>query len=328
MKTILNQLFEGQTLSSISAKDILINISNQKYNNSEVAAFMSVYLMRTLTTDELKGFREALLEMCLKVKFGNNERIDIVGTGGDNKNTFNISTLSCFVVAGAGIKVSKHGNYGVSSTSGSSNLLESIGYEFTNNEDKLNRQLEKAGLCFMHAPLFHPALKNISTIRKELGVRTFFNLLGPLVNPSNPNYQLIGVCNPETLRLYNYFLQKEDKDYTLVHSFDGYDEISTTGKFKCITKQTEKIIEPKDLNMTIANENELYGGNSVQEAKKIFINILNGKGSLAQNNVVIANSAFAITTVKKNITIQDAIEMAKESLKSKKALNVFKKIIN
>ena len=223
MKEILNNLYEHKTLSKDIAKEVLVNIASAKYNSSQVASFMSVYLMRPITVEELSGFREAMLELCLKIEFDTNETIDIVGTGGDGKDTFNISTLSCFVAAGAGIKVTKHGNYGVSSVSGSSNVLEAIGYKFTNDKILLQKQLDEAGLCFMHAPLFHPAMKNVAPIRKELGVRTFFNMLGPIVNPCFPKYQLLGVYNLEMARLYNYLLQKTASEYTIVHSLDGYD---------------------------------------------------------------------------------------------------------
>src|ERR1051326_9162378 len=245
MKEILNNLYEHKTLSKETAKEVLVNIASAKYNPSQVASFMSVFLMRPITVEELSGFREAMLGLCLKTEFSTNETIDIVGTGGDGKDTFNISTLSCFVVAGAAVKVTKHGNYGVSSVSGSSNVLEAIGYKFTNDKNILQKQLDEAGLCFMHAPLFHPAMKNVAPIRKELGVRTFFNMLGPIVNPSFPKYQLLGIYNLERTRLYNYLLQHTPNEYVIVHSLDGYDEISLTGKYKIISSEIEKVIEPE-----------------------------------------------------------------------------------
>lgn len=322
MKEILNDLYEHKTLSKETAKEVLMNIASAKYNPSQVASFMSVYLMRTITVEELSGFRDAMLELCLKMKFNTNETIDIVGTGGDGKNTFNISTLSCFIVAGAGVKVTKHGNYGVSSVSGSSNVLEAIGYKFTNDRDVLQKQLDKAGLCFMHAPLFHSAMKNVAPIRKELGVRTFFNMLGPIVNPCSPKYQLLGVYNLEMARLYNYLLQETDKDYVIIHSFDGYDEISLTGSYKIISREIEKIEDPSFR----VSQQDLFGGKSVDESAKIFLNILNGQGTQAQNEVVITNAGVAIYCVKKR-PLEDCMAEARESLIGKRALNVYKQLL-
>ena len=322
MKEILNNLYEHKTLSKETAKEVLVNIASAKYNSSQVASFMSVFLMRPITVEELSGFREAMLELCLRTEFNTNETIDIVGTGGDGKDTFNISTLSCFVVAGAGVKVTKHGNYGVSSVSGSSNVLEAIGYKFTNDKNLLQKQLDEAGLCFMHAPLFHPAMKNVAPIRKELGVRTFFNMLGPIVNPSFPKYQLLGVYNLEMARLYNYLLQNTTNEYVIIHSFDGYDEISLTGDYKIISREIEKIIEPE----IKLQPRDLFGGKSADESSQIFLNVLKGEGTKAQNEVVIANAGMAIHCVQKK-SLANSISSARESLESKKALNVYKKII-
>ena len=327
MKEILNNLFEHKTLSRATAKDVLVNIAYAKYNASQVAAFMSVYLMRSITVEELSGFREAMLELCLKTEFDTNETIDIVGTGGDGKNTFNISTLSCFVAAGAGIKVTKHGNYGVSSVSGSSNVLEKIGVKFTNDISVLNKHLNEAGVCFMHAPLFHPAMKTVAPVRKELGVRTFFNLLGPIVNPSRPKYMLLGTYNLEIMRLYNYLLQETSHHYTIIHALDGYDEISLTGNFKMISKNTEQIIEPQQLGLSKVNEQELHGGNTVDESAQLFLQILNGKGTKAQNEAVIANAGMAIRCVKQDQSLKDCVAQARESLERKNALNVYNKLI-
>lgn len=328
MKNLLNNLFEHKTLSREEAKEVLVNIASERYNSSQVAAFMSVYLMRSITVQELSGFRDAMLDLCLKTKFDTDETIDIVGTGGDGKDTFNISTLSCFVVAGAGVKVTKHGNYGVSSVSGSSNVLESIGYKFTNDSSILQKQLDEAGICFMHAPLFHPAMKSVAPIRKELGVRTFFNMLGPIVNPCFPKYQLLGVYNLEMARLYNYLLQTTDSEYSIVHSFDGYDEVSLTSDFKLISKAKERIMQPSDLGFGKLNHNDLSGGATADISARLFINILNGEGTKAQNDVIIANSAIAIHCVLAEKSIEECVLLAKESLEAKRALNVYKKLIN
>jgi anthranilate phosphoribosyltransferase len=328
MKEILNLLYEHKTLSKAQAKEVLVNIATEKYNHSQVAAFLSIFLMRFITVEELSGFREAMLELCLKTEFDSNETIDIVGTGGDGKDTFNISTLACFVTAGAGVNVTKHGNYGVSSVSGSSNVLEAIGYKFTNDKNILQKQLDNAGICFLHAPLFHPAMKSIAPIRKELVVKTIFNLLGPIVNPCFPKYQLLGVYNLEMARLYHYMLQDTNHNYTIVHSFDGYDEISLTSDFKLISKTKEEVIQPSALNIKKIKQEELYGGTTIDAAAKLFLKILNCEGTEAQNNAVCANAAAAINCVHENLSLLECFEKAKESLQSKKGLQVYKKLIN
>ncbi len=326
MKEILNQLFEYKSLEKETAKEILKNLALGKYNQSQVAAFLTVYLMRSITVEELEGFRDAMLELCVPVEIPEYDAIDLCGTGGDGKNTFNISTLSSFIVAGAGQHVAKHGNNGVSSVSGSSNLMAHFGYEFTNDVSKLRQSLDECGLCFLHAPLFHPAMKNVAPIRRDLGVKTFFNMLGPMVNPSFPKKQLVGVFSLELARLYGYLFQKTDKHFVILHALDGYDEISLTGGFKKISNGNESIINPEDLGFETIKQEQIHGGETVEESAKIFETILKGEGSLAQNNVVIANAAMAIQCGK-GVSIEDALGMAKESLESGKALRTFKKII-
>ncbi len=325
MKNILNKLFEQKRLTKEESKEVLINIAQEKYNSVQIAAFMTVFLMRPVSVDELSGFREALLELAVKVDLSDYNTIDLCGTGGDGKNTFNISTLTSFVVAGTGNKVAKHGNYGVSSASGSSNMLEYLGYKFTNDEATLKQQLATANICFLHAPLFHPAMKVVAPIRRELGVKTFFNMLGPLVNPSSPQNQLVGVFNLEVARVYNYILQKTNVNYGVVHALDGYDEISLTGDFKLFTKESEQQISPEDLGQKQLLQSDIFGGNSVPEAAEIFVNIISGKGTDQQNNVVLTNAAFALTIVDKNKSFEVAFEEAKESLfrlKAKQSLSL------
>jgi anthranilate phosphoribosyltransferase len=241
MKQILQYLFNHQTLTKAEAKAIMIEIAQNKFNETEVSAFITVFMMRSITLEEMQGFREALLDLAVKVDLGTHDLVDIVGTGGDGKNTFNISTLASFIVAGTGQKVAKHGNYGVSAISGSSNVLEELGYQFKDNQEDLKKDLEKANICFLHAPLFHPALKSVAPLRKGLGLRTFFNLLGPLVNPAKPKFSMIGVYSLEIARLYQYILQKNNEDFMLVHALDGYDEISLTGDSKIFNKNGEEI---------------------------------------------------------------------------------------
>lgn len=327
MKKILQHLFEHNTLSREEAQAVLVDMAAGKFNDSELAAFMTVYLMRSITIDELQGFRDALLELCVPAALSGRELMDIVGTGGDGKDTFNISTLSCFIVAGAGQPVAKHGNYGASSISGSSNVMEQLGYRFTNSPSVLNRQLEAAGICFLHAPLFHPALKRVGPIRKSLAVRTFFNMLGPLVNPAVPAFQFIGVYNLEMARIYNYLLQQTGSRFTIIHSLDGYDEISLTGDTKVITNAGEQVLSATTLGKRLVMADSLYGGDTVEEAAAIFLNILKGKGTWSQNAVVLANAAMALQCTGQYGTYDDCYQLAVESLESGKALNVLHQLL-
>lgn len=327
MKTILNKLFEQQRLTKQEAKEVLVQIANEQYNASHIASFLTVFMMRPISVEELTGFREALLELAVKIDLSEFNTIDLCGTGGDGKNTFNISTLTSFVVAGTGNKVAKHGNYGVSSVSGSSNMLAHLGYKFTNDESILKNQIDKANICFLHAPLFHPAMKAVGSVRKELGLKTFFNMLGPLVNPSNPQNQLVGVFNLEVARVYNYLLQQTAKNYGIVYSLDGYDEISLTSAFKLFTKENETLITPEEIGFKRLKQTEIFGGDSVAASAKIFVAILEGKGTEAQNNAVLANAAFALKIIDKNKTFETAFEEAKESLLSLKAKESLKKLI-
>ncbi len=327
LQAILNKLFDYQTLSRDEAREILVNITDEVYSKSEVVAFLSVFMMRPVTVEELSGFKDALIELSLNIDLSNFNTIDLCGTGGDGKNTFNISTLASFVTAGAGVKVAKHGNYGVSSGCGSSNILEYLGYRFTSNNDLLNRQLDKAGICFLHAPLFHPALKAVAPIRKELGIRTFFNMLGPLVNPSKPGNQLVGVFDLELARIYQYLYQQEDKNFSIVHNIDGYDEVSLSAPFKLITREGEYLMTASDLKMPMISPEEITGGQTVETAAIIFKNVLAGKGTEAQSNVVIANAGLAIKCYYPSKSMEDCLDMARESLFSGRAALALKKIL-
>jgi len=325
MKNILNRLINHEILSKEEAKDVLVNISNGSYNSSQIASFLTVYMMRNITIEELAGFREALLELCIAIDLSAYNTIDLCGTGGDGKNTFNISTLASFVTAGAGIKVAKHGNYGVSSISGSSNVMESLGIRFSNEKGYLEKCIEQAGICVLHAPLFHPAMKNVAPIRKDLAVKTFFNMLGPMVNPSFPKNQLVGVFNLELARMYSYLYQNTDTNFTILHSLDGYDEISLTGTTKTISNKMEAMLQPEDFGVSQLMQQDIYGGDSVEAAAKLFLTIISGKGTEAQNNVVCANSGMAIATVN-NLTPKGGFELAKESLLSGNGLIALQKL--
>lgn len=327
MKKILNHLFENKTFSSLEAQKILTSIALGEFNTSQIAAFITAYGMRNITVEELQGFRDAMLDLCVPVDFSGFELVDLCGTGGDGKDTFNISTLASFVVAGAGHKVAKHGNYGVSSGCGSSNVMEYLGYSFTNDEAKLKKSLDEAGICFLHAPLFNPAMKTVAPIRKELGVKTFFNMLGPMVNPAQPKNQIVGVFSLELARLYAYLYQKTDKNYTIIHAVDGFDEVSMTCDFKTFSKKGESLLKISDLGFEEIKETEIQGGDTVESSAKIFSTVLNGEATDAQTNVVLCNAALAIQTIKQNATFADCYYEAEESLQSKKALASFKKLI-
>ena len=325
MKNLLNRLFNHEILSKEEAKNTLINISNGTYNQNQIASFLTVYMMRSIHVDELSGFREALLELCIKVDLSDYNTIDLCGTGGDGKDTFNISTLAAFVTAGAGIKVAKHGNYGVSSISGSSTVLEKIGVQFSNNPHYLKKCVDQAGICILHAPLFHPAMKNVAPIRKELGVKTFFNIVGPMVNPSFPKNQLVGVYSLELARIYAYLYQNTAVNYNIVHSLDGYDEISLTNSTKSISKNSEIIFSAVDLGISKTNQIDIMGGKNINESAQIFMTILSGKGTEAQNNVVCANAGMAISTIN-NTSLIKGFELAKESLLSGNGLTALEKL--
>jgi anthranilate phosphoribosyltransferase len=327
MKKILQYLFEHKSLTREKAKDVLLNISNGIYNDAEIAAFITVYLMRSITIEELLGFRDALLQLSIKVNLTGGKIMDIVGTGGDGKNSFNISTLACFIVAGAGQKIAKHGNYGASTISGASNVMEQMGYRFKNNNDSLQKELDESNICFLHAPLFHPALKLVGPIRKNLGVRTFFNILGPMVNPASPDYQLVGVYSLEMARIYNYLLQQTGNAFTIIHSLDGYDEISLTADIKVITNSGEIIYTPEQLGKRMVQPEDIHGGNTVEESAKIFMKIIKGEGTWSQNAVVLANASMALFSTGSYSTYELAYAAAVESLESGNAYKGLKKLI-
>ena len=328
MKQLLYRLFEHQYLGREEARVILQNIAEGRYNDAQIASLITVFLMRSISVEELTGFREALLDMRVPIDLAEFKPIDIVGTGGDGKNTFNISTCSCFVVAGAGYNVVKHGNYGATSVSGASNVMEQHGIKFTNNNDQLRRNMEACHITYLHAPLFNPALKAVAPVRKNLGVRSFFNMLGPLVNPAMPTYQLLGVYNLPLLRLYNYTYQESGTHFAVVHSLDGYDEISLTADFKVAMPEKEKIYSPELLGFKRCQEADLDGGSTPEEAARIFDAVLENKATEAQRNCVVINSAFAIQVICPEKSIETCIAEAKESLDSGRALATFKQYVS
>lgn len=327
MREILNHLFEHKTLTRQEAEKVLTNIANGIYTESEIAAFLTVYLMRSITVDELTGFRDAMLNLCIRIDLSEFEPMDVCGTGGDGKDTFNISTLTTFALAGAGVRIAKHGNYGVSSTCGSSNILEYFGYKFSTDIDKLKTEIDKSGVCFLHAPLFNPAMKNVVPVRRALKIKTFFNMLGPMVNPSFPARQLIGVYSLELARLYNYLYQQSSTRYMIVFSLDGYDEISLTSDFKYILNGVEQIISPEMMNYKRAQQSELKGGSNVPESAELFMKILKGEGSTVQNDVVTINAQMALKCYYPSKSFEECREIAIESLLSRKAYNSFIKLI-
>ena len=306
---------------------MIINIAEGQYNTSQIASFLTVYMMRSINLEELEGFRSALLELCIAIDLSEFDTIDLCGTGGDGKDTFNISTLSSFVTAGAGVKVTKHGNYGVSSGCGSSNVLEALGVKFSNDQDFLKRCVDQAGICILHAPLFHPAMKNVAPVRRELGVKTFFNMLGPLVNPAFPKNQLTGVFNLELARLYHYLFQKTDTNFTILYALDGYDEISLTGPTKAFSKNSEGILTPQDFGVLPLEASQIAGGDNVESSANIIMNVIQNKGTQAQQEVVCANAGMAIATAL-DLSPIDGFEKAKESLLSGKAFEALTQLQN
>lgn len=328
MKEILNYLFEYKRLTEKEAEEALLEITSGKYSDAEIASFITVFNMRKISIEELTGFRNALIKTCIPVDFSEFNTIDLCGTGGDGKDTFNISTLSSFVIAGAGAVVAKHGNYGASATCGSSNVIEYLGYKFSNNADKLKKELDQCNITFLHAPLFNPAMKNVGPVRRALRLKTFFNMLGPMVNPSRPQNQVVGVFSLELARMYNYLYQKGDVNYCIVHSLDGYDEISLTGSFKALTASSDQLLSPASMGLPVFKASELAGKGDVAGTSEIFMNVLTGKGTEAQNSVVIANSALSLATYFPGHEMSKCVEDAKASLLGGKALNVFNRLIS
>ncbi len=328
MKNILEYLFDHHCLSRSEANNVLGQISEGKFNSSQVCAFLTVFKMRSITVDELIGFRDCLHERCIPIDLSDFNPMDLCGTGGDEKNTFNISTLASFVTAGAGVKVAKHGNYGVSSSCGSSNVMEHLGYKFTNDPDRLKRQIDTSGICFLHAPLFHPAMKEVAPIRRDIGVKTFFNMLGPMVNPSFPKRQVVGVFSLELQRYYKYIYEQDNIDYQIVHSMDGYDEISLTADTKVIGPEKEYLLRPTDVTSQIITQVSLYGGNDIAESTRLFKNILEGKGTVEQNIVVIANATLAIQCCYPEKSFSESMALATESLESGRANNVLQTLLS
>lgn len=306
---------------------MLVNIAGGKYNQSQISSFLTVFMMRSITVDELEGFRDALLALCHRVDLDAYNPIDLCGTGGDGKDTFNISTLSSFVVAANGVAVAKHGNYGVSSSCGSSNVLEALGIKFTTDTDALERSIEKYNICFLHAPLFHPAMKSVGPIRKDLGVKTFFNMLGPMVNPAFPKRQLVGVFSLELARMYGYLYQQTDTRYTILHTLDGYDEISLTSPFKVISDNREALLDAQALGLPTLQQEQIRGGGTIESAAEIFLKVLKGEGTEAQTAVVSANSAMALQCARPELELQEAVSIAKETLESGKAYALFNSLI-
>jgi len=328
MKEILAYLYKGNSLTSAEAEEIMTRIGQNGCSDIEISSFLTVYLMREITSEELSGFRNALLTLCRRVQLNGFNTIDVCGTGGDGKNTFNISTLSAFVVAGMGIPVAKHGNYGVSSPVGSSNLFEHFGYRFSSDEEKLTREVEAAGITFLHAPLFHPAMKYVAPARKSLQTKTFFNMLGPMINPAFPEFQLVGVYSPEVQNLYADIYRQSGNRYMIIHGLDGYDEISLTGQTRVISGKEEQIIDSTFLGLETVEHSELSGGNTTGEAAEVFLNVLTNKGSLQQKQVVIANAAAALRCVHPETSWTDCVSIAGESLESGKAYQSFKQLIS
>lgn len=328
MKKILTKLIECQKLTFEESHNLMHGIANNEVNDAQIAAVLTSFIIRTISIEELRGFRQALIDLAVKVNLNDGHGIDLCGTGGDGKNTFNISTVSSFVTAAAGYPVIKHGNYGATAISGSSNVLEHLGYRFSNEEAKLQNELDKCGICFLHAPLFHPALKAVGPVRKQLGIKTFFNMLGPLVNPATPHYQFSGVYSSEAGRVYSYFLQAEKKIFTVIHSLDGYDEVSLTSPVKMFNNSGETLIDFAEKGLKRISPTDIAGGNTIEESAKIFISVLENRASPEQHSVILANSALAINCIDPSKSIEDSVAIANEAIVSGKVLQRFRKLIS
>jgi len=326
LQLVLERLFNNEKLSEQEAKQVLMQIADNSFDERAVAAFLTVFNVRPVSTDEFRGFREALLELCLPVDLGEHQVMDLCGTGGDGKNTFNISTLSSLVAAAAGVKVAKHGNRSVSSSCGSSNVLEQSGVVFTADAIKLNEQIREHSICFLHAPLFHPAMKNVAPVRQAMGVKTFFNMLGPLVNPARPSMQVAGVFSAGVARLYYYLLQESSQRFAVVYDLNGYDEISLTGPVKIFNRKGEHILNPEDFGLSVCMPEALFGGDDVASASTIFMKILEGCGTDAQKNAVYANAGLAVSTYF-DIELREGVELARTALDGGKALSILNKLI-
>ncbi|MGE0561533.1 MAG: anthranilate phosphoribosyltransferase [Flavobacteriales bacterium] len=326
-KSTIEQIMQGYHLSASEAFSVMSKLGDGAYNDSQKTALIIALSSRDLSLEEIAGFRNALLELSVKTTLTSYNAIDLCGTGGDEKNTFNISTLASFVVAAAGYKVAKHGNYGVSSISGSSNVLEKLGYKFSADSSKLERELNELNICFLHAPLFHPALKNVSDTRKQLGIKTIFNSLGPLVNPARTQKQFVGVYNLKLARLYHYLLQQDAKDYVVVHALDGYDEISLTSSVQYFSSTGEQLLEPINFGLGINTQQQLYGGETLDDALAIFKKVIANEGTTAQTNAVLANAAAGIQCFENNKSLTECVAIAKEAIVSGKANQLLKKLI-
>jgi anthranilate phosphoribosyltransferase len=328
MKNLLIKLIECQKLSFEESRDLMHGIAHNEVNEAQIASILTAYIIRSISIEELRGFRQALTDLAVKADLNDGYGIDLCGTGGDGKDTFNISTASSFVVAAAGYPVIKHGNYGATSVSGSSNIMEHFGYRFSNDEGKLQKELDAAGICFLHAPLFHPAMKAVGPVRRQLGVKTFFNILGPLVNPANPRYQFSGVYSPEAGRIYSYLLQAENKKYFVLHSLDGYDEVSLTSPVRIFSRKGEMVMDFTVHGLKNVTPADISGGRSIVQAAEIFSSILENRASPGQHSVILANSALAISCIDETKSIEESIQIANEVIISGKASSTFKKLIS
>ncbi|MCI6643656.1 MAG: anthranilate phosphoribosyltransferase [Bacteroidales bacterium] len=327
MKIFLERLYRQEHLGREEAKELLQAITAGQFSEVQVASLLTVFRMRDITADELLGFREALLEQAVKVDFPGIEALDIVGTGGDGKDTFNISTCAAFVIAGAGQPVIKHGNHAASSVSGASTVLESHGVRFTTDVEQLRRSVAESGFAYLHAPLFHPALATVAPLRRSIGVRTIFNLLGPLVNPARPAFQLLGVADLAQMRLYTIALQKLGVQFATVTSVDGYDEISLTSDFKVMSNHSEHIYRPVDLGLPLYEQSELYGGTTKEEAAMIFSAVLQGTATEAQRNVVLVNAALGLQVARPALSLSACFDLARHALESGRALQAFQRFV-
>lgn len=325
MSSLVEDILEGRRLSVEEGRSLMEEMLHDQFPLPRVAALVTCIRVRGVTVDLLDGFSQALLDAATPVDLRTDNLVDVCGTGGDGKDSFNISTTVAFILAGAGYKVAKHGNVAVSSSCGSSNVLEALGVPLTADTSRLQRSLEQSGVCFLHAPLFHPALRRFGPMRKELGFKTVFNALGPLVNPVRPSYQFAGVYNLELQRLYSTLLQRRGGRFAVVHSLDGYDEVSLTGVARVTTRQGTYELRPRDLGVSTLSPESIRGPGDAVAGAALITAILEGRGSSAHEDVTCANAAVAIHSFEGGGELSYCMERARESLRSGRALQALRR---
>jgi len=319
----LKKILRQEQLNINESEAFIHAIANDEFSEVELGGILTAIQMRGLTLDEFKGFRNALESYADRVSLYTNEAIDVCGTGGDGKDTFNISTTTAFILSAMGYKVIKHGNYGVSSICGSSNVLEYLGFNFTKDEQVLNQQLEKQNICFIHAPLFHPVLKKVAPVRKQLGVGTFFNAMGPLLNPIQPKFQLTGTYSLELAKIYQVLLRDKRQSFKVVYALDRYDELTLTADARVLGNNSDEILNANSFGVEVTSPENLKGG-SIEQSANMLRSILGGHASEELINVVASNTALGMSCFHPEKQYKILFEEAKAFISSGQAIKFHK----